>query len=149
MRLSIIAPALAFCCICAALPAQTNSILGEWRDPSGSVLRIDHCGNNVCIWIAATGPNAPATDVNNPKESERRRSLCGLQIGQGFTIIDGTHAKGGSLYDPKSGNTYRGEMTLAGTELRLRGYIGISFFGRTEVWTRVGKEEATCATDKR
>jgi uncharacterized protein (DUF2147 family) len=113
MRVSIVSPVLALCCICAASPAQANSIFGEWMDPSGSVLRIDRCGNDVCIWIAALAPDAPTTDANNPNESDRKRPLCGLRIGQSFTIIDGTYAKGGSLYDPKSGNTYRGEMALA------------------------------------
>jgi uncharacterized protein (DUF2147 family) len=129
------------------LPAQANSIFGEWKDPTGSVLRIDHCGSGVCIWIAALAPDAPATDASNPNQSDRNRPLCGLRIGQGFTIIDATHAKGGSLYDPKSGNTYRGEMTLAGAELRLRGYVGFPLFGRTEVWKRVDGKAAGCATN--
>lgn len=46
------------------------------------------------------------------------------------------HAEGGTLYDPKSGKTYRGEMTASGNALALRGYIGLKVFGRTETWTR-------------
>jgi len=35
-------------------------------------------------------------------------------------------------------------MTAQGNTLRLRGYLGISLLGRTEIWTRVGQGHATC-----
>ena len=43
--------------------------------------------------------------------------------------------KDGTIYDPKSGKTYSCKMTIDGNKLKIRGYIGISLFGRTEVWT--------------
>ena len=44
---------------------------------------------------------------------------------------------GGFIYDPNSGKTYRGKIKLTDPDtLRLRGYIGISLLGRTEVWKR-------------
>ena len=43
----------------------------------------------------------------------------------------------GRIYDPKSGNTYRGTITMTSkNRLDLRGYVGISWFGRTSYWTR-------------
>ena len=46
----------------------------------------------------------------------------------------------GTVFDPKSGNTYSGYMELlnAGQKLKLRGYIGITLFGRTAYWYRTG-----------
>ena len=45
---------------------------------------------------------------------------------------------GGMIYDPNSGNTYKGTMRLVDRNtLKLRGYIGISLFGRSDTWTRV------------
>jgi hypothetical protein len=32
--------------------------------------------------------------------------LCGLELGKDFEIIDSSHARGGKIYDPDSGNTY-------------------------------------------
>ncbi len=44
---------------------------------------------------------------------------------------------GGRIYDPNNGKTYKCTLELAndGT-LKVRGYVGISWFGRTETWTR-------------
>lgn len=41
---------------------------------------------------------------------------------------------GGKLIDPKTGKIYRVKMTLKNDELFVRGYIGVSLIGRTQVW---------------
>jgi hypothetical protein len=74
--------------------------------------------------------------MHNPDPKLRARPLCGLRIGEGFVAVDPQHARGGHLYDPQNGRTYRGEMTAEGNRLRLRGYIGLPIFGRSETWTR-------------
>ena len=131
----------------AALTAQAGSVLGDWSDPTGSVIHIDHCGTEVCLWLVALGPSAPSTmDIHNPDPSERSRALCGLKIGSGFTLRDPGHATGGTLYDPKTGKTYHGMMTAEAANLDLRGYIGISLFGRSETWTRPAKPVQACKT---
>jgi uncharacterized protein (DUF2147 family) len=44
---------------------------------------------------------------------------------------------GGTIYDPDTGNTYRCKLTLRSPDvIDLRGYIGISLFGRTSRWIR-------------
>lgn len=129
------------------LPAQPRSILGQWQDPSGSVVRIDRCANLLCIWIVAVNKKAPATtDVHNPDSRLRSRSLCGLMIGEGFHPSGKEVAEDGTLYDPKSGRTYHGEMKLVGDELHLRGYVGFSIFGRTEIWQRPSGTYPACAS---
>lgn len=139
---ALLAPALL-----AAQTAQTGSVLGQWSEPTGSVIRIDRCGAQICLWIVALGPTAPATvDIHNPNPGLRGRALCGLEIGSGFTLRDAGHASGGSLYDPKSGKTYHGMMSAEGGSLELRGYIGIPLFGRSETWTRPAKPVAPCQT---
>jgi uncharacterized protein (DUF2147 family) len=67
-----------------------------------------------------------------------------LQIGRGFHLADSSHADGGQLYDPKSGKTYSGSMASDGDSLKLRGYVGIKLFGRTEVWTRTHGNVPAC-----
>jgi len=128
-----------------ALAAQAASILGAWQEPTGSVIRIDRCGADVCLWIAALGPTAPSTvDIHNPDPRERGRALCGLEIGSGFSLRDPAHASGGSLYDPKTGKTYRGAMSSESGSLELRGYVGIPLFGRSETWKRPAKPVQPC-----
>jgi len=44
---------------------------------------------------------------------------------------------GGEITDPKNGKTYRCKITLDGKDkLIVRGYLGISLFGRSQVWFR-------------
>lgn len=120
-----------------ALTAQPDGVLGVWQDPTGSVIRVDRCGADVCLWIAALGPSAPsAFDIHNPDAGQRSRALCGLEIGNGFALRDPGHATGGTLYDPKTGKTYHGNMTADGDKLNLRGYVGIPLFGASQTWTR-------------
>jgi uncharacterized protein (DUF2147 family) len=46
----------------------------------------------------------------------------------------------GEIYDPKSGKTYSCKMTLTDPRrLEVRGYVGISLIGRTDVWTRANQ----------
>lgn len=143
LRLSLVA-VLFFCCV-PLMRAQTSGVLGFWKTPTGSTIRIDRCGGNVCLWIAVLAANASPTDIHNPDAALRTRALCGLEIGSGFTLSDAEHAAGGTLYDPKSGKTYRGMMSAAGRKLHLRGYIGIPLFGASDTWTRVAAPGNGCA----
>ena len=44
----------------------------------------------------------------------------------------------GKVLEPKSGKIYKAKANLSadGKRLRLRGYVGVSAFGRTQVWIR-------------
>ena len=60
----------------------------------------------------------------------------------GMTILwnlhrDGDTWSGGEILDPEEGKTYRCKLHVAddGT-LEVRGYIGVSLLGRTQVWQR-------------
>ena len=51
---------------------------------------------------------------------------------------DGDGWEGGTIRDPKTGRTYRAKMSLDGPNLlRVRGFVGFSLLGRTQVWERV------------
>jgi uncharacterized protein (DUF2147 family) len=57
---------------------------------------------------------------------------------KGFTFNGSDEWKNGDFYDPQSGKTYSGYMYLKDRNtLKLRGYVGFSFLGRTETWTSV------------
>lgn len=83
------------------------------------------------IWIAT-----PGKDKNNPVETLRQRDLLGLNLLAGFTFNDEVYS-GGEVYDPGNGKTYDCKMSLNGDQLKVRGYIGISLFGRTEYFQRI------------
>jgi uncharacterized protein (DUF2147 family) len=46
---------------------------------------------------------------------------------------------GGTILDPETGKVYSASMRLSadGTQLNVRGFVGLSIFGRSQTWTRV------------
>ena len=66
--------------------------------------------------------------------------ILGLEIFSGFkedpdkrnAYVDG------KVLEPKSGKIYKGKATVTadGKRMRLRGYVGVSALGRTQVWIR-------------
>lgn len=75
-------------------------------------------------------------DRSNPDQSLRDRDLVGLVFMTDFSF-DGGAWRGGKIYDPRDRKTYRCKMSLtADGTLRIRGYIGVSWLGRSTVWQR-------------
>jgi uncharacterized protein (DUF2147 family) len=98
------------------------------------------------MWVIGISQKAPSTlDIHNPDPGKRGRSLCGLQIGSGFVVRSQDEAGDGTLYDPKSGKTYHGQLKLQGNQLELHGYIGFPLFGETQIWTRPVAPIMTCS----
>jgi uncharacterized protein (DUF2147 family) len=77
------------------------------------------------------------TDGNNPDKSKRNTPVVGLVILKGFRFDGDDEWRGGDIYDPESGKTYSSYMYLKDQNtLKVRGYVGVSLFGRTETWVR-------------
>jgi uncharacterized protein (DUF2147 family) len=58
-------------------------------------------------------------------------------------VFDGDDTwEDGEIYNPKEGKTYSCKITFDEKDkIKVRGYIGISLFGKTVYWTRVKKEK--------
>lgn len=142
--------ALALLLFAGTAAPQTVGLTGEWIEPTGSVLRIDHCGPRLCMWVVAISNRAPSKfDIHNPDPTKRSRSLCGLQIGSGFSLRSPGDARDGTMYDPKTGKIYHGQIKLEGDKLYLRGYVGIPLFGETQTWTRPSSPVIPCESGDR
>ena len=136
----------------AALPLAANAMaptstgtVGDWMSPNKSVVRVYPCGSQVCMKIVKLAPTIPGnTDEKNPDSDLRARPLCGLNIGTGFRQVDAQHLADGQIYDPESGHTYSSTAAIDGDEMKLRGFIGISLLGRTEVWHRAPAVQSEC-----
>lgn len=127
---------------------EADKIQGTWLNQEGTAhVQIFRAVNGAyagkyygkIVWLKEPNENGkPKLDKNNPDESKKKTPLMGLLLLKDFTYDeDDKEWSGGTIYDPKNGKTYSCYMSLDGTKLNVRGYIGISVIGRTAVWTRV------------
>lgn len=135
----------------ARAPDAPPGVAGTWLDQSGRAgITIAPCGEKLCgsiTWLRAPldDQGHKKTDIHNSDTALQARPLCGLPILQGFSP-DGANAwAGGTIYDPVKGSTYKSNMHLKpdGT-LEVRGYIGFSFLGRSQTWTRPAEKLPPC-----
>lgn len=124
-----------------------DAIVGLWKNGEGTgVVQIYKKGDEYfgrIVWLKVANDEAgnPRTDVNNPEEGMRKRRLKGMENLRNFKYIGDEKWEDGQIYDPKTGNDYSCEMTLVNENtLEVRGYIGVSLFGRTDVWKRQVKK---------
>jgi uncharacterized protein (DUF2147 family) len=121
--------------------AQSAGIAGIWWTPAhdGKIeIVVDAAGTASGRLIAVAPADAGKHDDKNPDPALRTRPALGLPILQGFRQERDGSWSGGTVYDPESGRTYSGTLSLdRDGRLRMRGYVGISLFGRTEILTRV------------
>ncbi len=85
----------------------------------------------------------PATCVKC-RDDRKGAPLVGLIIMRNMRNA-GDDYRDGDILDPESGKVYRCRMTMdvTGQRLTVRGYIGISLLGRSQVWHRVsGQSQA-------
>ena len=71
------------------------------------------------------------------KDQRKNQRLLGMEILWNIHK-EGDEYSGGEILDPFSGNIYRAKLHVidGGTKLEVRGYLGISLFGRTQIWVR-------------
>jgi uncharacterized protein (DUF2147 family) len=101
------------------------------------------CGRIVWLQDATDESGRPRRDARNPDPARRSRPLCGLVVMGGLRPSGPDSWDGGSVYNPQDGRIYSGDMALlADTTLRVRAYLGVPFFGQTQVWTRAERSAA-------
>jgi uncharacterized protein (DUF2147 family) len=125
--------------------AEADSPVGLWRtidDKSGrarSAVRIYEEGGRLFGRIERG---------YDPREDDRVCSLCtderrGKPL-RGMVIMRNLRVEGdeyvdGDILDPDNGTVYRCKIRLAegGQKLVVRGYVGVSLFGRSQTWERL------------
>ena len=122
--------------------ARADTPVGLWETGESHV-EIYRCGERLCGRIAAldeplNAEGHPKADTNNPEPALRDRPILGMDLIAGFSRKSDKRWVGGTIYDPRDGKTYKCKMTLkANDTLEVRGYVGLSLFGKTVVWTRI------------
>jgi uncharacterized protein (DUF2147 family) len=149
---------LRLCSLLLMLVAKSGfsaNLEGLWlTENKDAKVRVYLCDDKICgdlVWLKE--PNwtkedvlddkllvlgEPKLDTRNDDKSLRSRPLVGIKMLTGLKSSDDNEWDGGKIYDAESGNTYSCQAKLSkdGNTLKMKGYIGVSWLGRTTTWTR-------------
>lgn len=123
-----------------AIQGLWTTISDETNEPS-SVIRISKKDKAFQGKIVKGLREKKASDEGLCKKCPppfKDKKIMGLAFLWGLKQEDPTHWTGGFVLDPDTGHIYKVNAQLSedGQKLYLRGYIGISLFGRTQTWLR-------------
>jgi uncharacterized protein (DUF2147 family) len=120
-----------------------DKVVGTWltaeKDGKIEIYKAGNKYNGKIIWgknLYQSDGKTLVKDTKNPEPKNRNKPLLNAEILTGF-IYANNEWTDGKIYDPKSGKTYSANMKLKGNTLSLRGYVGVSMFGRTTTWERI------------
>ncbi|MBX7494847.1 DUF2147 domain-containing protein [Qipengyuania sp. 6B39] len=132
--------ALALALLAAAPASAAEPVQGRWiTAEKDAVIAIAPCGAKLCgridKFLVPPPQGLDQRDVNNKDASKRSRKLLGMPVLSGFT--EDKDQWRGTIYDPKSGKTYRSIIKRKGASmLEVKGCIGP--FCQTQVWRKAG-----------
>lgn len=89
--------------------------------------------------VANLVPEEADSRCTGCKDERKDQPVVGMVILRDLKVeADGAGFGGGDILDPESGSVYRCVLHLEGEGKRLnvRGYVGLSLFGRSQTWLR-------------
>jgi uncharacterized protein (DUF2147 family) len=115
-----------------------ETIVGEWlTEGKDAHIRFSLAPDGTYMGVITWSTTPERKDEHNKDPKLRDRLIIGIVLMWHLRYDDGEYVDG-SVYDPENGDTFRMKATVLGPDsLKIRGYLGISLFGQSQVWTRV------------
>jgi uncharacterized protein (DUF2147 family) len=122
----------------AAADEQAAQVLGRWlTDPPDGIIEISVAADGSYQGKIVGGDSPERIDSKNPDQTKRSAPLLGQVILRDLKYDGQGRWSGGTIYDPDSGHRYSAHLEfLEANKLKVRGYLGVSLLGRTQVWSR-------------
>jgi len=128
----------------AAVPGEPTSPVGTWKtidDNTGkarAIVRIYEQDGRLFGRIEKSlTPGEDGRTCTKCTDERKDQPLTGLVIMRDIRLVDGEY-RDGDILDPDNGSVYRCKLRLeeGGRKLVVRGFLGISLFGRSQTWER-------------
>lgn len=127
----------------AATPEGYWQTFGDGGGKAESIVRIEKQGDELVGYIhKLLNPRKKDPRCEKCPDPQKNAPLAGLKFIWGAQHEKENVYSGGQILDPESGSAYRLKMTLdeGGDVLRVRGFIGVSLFGREQTWRRISED---------
>jgi len=122
----------------------TDPAVGVWKTiddktkQPASLIKIEEVNNQLEGTIIKTFPIPGQTQLvlcNLCKDDRKDKPIIGMKIMSDLKKDETGVWSGGKILDPKEGEIYKVKLaTEDGQKMDVRGYIGFSLLGRTQVW---------------
>ncbi len=124
----------------------SQSIFGKWESRDEKTNKVDSVievykkdGKAYAKIVAITDKTKNEALCTLCEDEKKNKPVLGMEILTGLKK-DGEEWSGGTILDPRNGKIYKCYIKLVKpNKLKLRGYIGISLFGKTEYMARATK----------
>jgi uncharacterized protein (DUF2147 family) len=117
---------------------QAQEALGNWLTQGrDGIIQISQAPDGSYQGRIVGGGDPSRLDTTNPDPAKRHEPLLGQVIMQGMEYLGGGRFSTGTIRDPNNGHIYKCKMELLdASRLQIRGFLGISLLGRSQIWTR-------------
>ena len=142
--IALVAGALLLPTALAQTSDKASSPIGLWKtidDKTGQprgIVRVYEAGNRYFARIERSLiPGEEGRKCSACTDERKDQPLIGLVLMRNVELNNGEYS-GGDILDPNTGSVYRCNFKLedGGQVLTVRGYLGVSLFGRTQKWLR-------------
>lgn len=124
------------------LLSHGQSIIGEWEtyddetQEKKAIIEIYESNSRFFAKIIESYTSEEGALCETCKGKSKGQPIIGLVIIENIKK-DGGEYNSGTILDPENGKTYKCNLELVeANNLKVRGFLGFSLFGRTQYWIR-------------
>ncbi len=126
-----------------SITINAQTIFGKWENPDeetgeiNSIVEVYEKNGKAYAKIIEITEAIRRDDLCTKCEDENKnKPILGMDILTGLSK-NGNEWSGGQILDPKKGKIYDCAIELKSkNKLKIRGYLGVAFLGRTVYWNR-------------